>query len=253
MQVMSMARKLNRRERRERMESDERVQENNRVLSELASQDKEADRYKHVHEDYTGIKFIDDILNLRQKKQLHEDMVRDGIEEPEPYVEPKYTRSRFACINAIMTWGLHLLLKLPRFTDPGWVISPEVIADFGRDPHDHPEYKAHPIWHQASSLLYVFFVMVPFMLGPLYMFIKCHFIEKLEQLGIINNPFVILMAIPIAISLILIGISILNLVNKLFHLSFGYYASIFLFLIGAVIFGASMLVIAFIKFVTLII
>lgn len=102
-------------------------------------------------------------------------------------------------------------------------------------------------------LCYMCFSSCFHLCSGLYIFSNYYFIEKLEQLGIINNPFVILMAIPIAISLILIGISILNLVNKLFHLSFGYYASIFLFLIGAVIFGASMLIIAFIKFVTLII
>lgn len=225
-----MARKLNRRERRERMESDERVQENNRVLSELASQDKEADRYKYVHEDYTGIKFIDDILNLRQKKQLHEDMVRDGIEEPEPYVEPKYTRSRFACVNAIMTCGLHLLLKLPRFSDPGWGFPLEELANIGRDPRESPEYKAHPIWYQVSLLLYSLFIMVPAFAFPAAVFMEYSGVV-FEALG--ANAIVQIIVIFVTMFAgFAIGFSVLNIINKLFHISLGYYAYISSFLIG---------------------
>lgn len=228
-----MARKLNRRERRERMESDERVQENNRVLSELASQDKEADRYKYVHEDYTGIKFIDDMLNLRQKKQLHKDMVRDGIEEPEPYVEPKYTRSRFACVNAIMTCGLHLLLKLPRFSDPGWGFPLEELAKIGCDPRESPEYKVHPTWYQVSLLLYVLLIMTPVSTFPAAVFMEYSGVV-FEALG--ANAIVQIIVIFVTMfASFAIGFSVLNIINKLFHISLGYYASIFSFLIGAML------------------
>ena len=228
-----MARRLNRRERRERMEADERVQDKNRILSELASQDKEADRYKYVHEDYTGIKFIDDILNLRQKKHLHEDMVRDGVEEPEPYVEPKYTRSRFACVNAIMTWGLHLLLKLPRFSDPGWGFPLEELAKIGCDPRESPEYKANPTWYQVSLLLYSLFIMTPVIVFPAYVFI-----EYSEVVFVALGANTIIQIIVIFVTMFAgfaIGFSVLNIINKLFHISLGYYVSIFSFLIGLVL------------------
>ena len=228
-----MARRLNRRERRERMETDERVQDKNRILSELASQDKEADRYKYVHEDYTGIKFIDDILNLRQKKHLHEDMVRDGIEESEPYVEPKYTRSRFACVNVIMTWGLHLLLKLPRFSDPGWGFPLEELAKIGCDPRESPEYKANPTWYQVSLLLYSLFIMTPVIVFPAYVFIEYSEVV-FEALGA-NTIIQIIVIFVTMFAGFAIGFSVLNIINKLFHISLVYYVSIFSFLIGVVL------------------
>lgn len=221
-----MARKLNRRERRERMEADERVQDKNRELSKLA----EHKYYKYFPINITGIKFIDDIINLRRKKHLHEDMVRDGVEEPEPYVEPKYTLSRFACINAIMTWGLHLLLKLPRFSDPGWGFPLEELAKIGCDPRESPEYKANPTWYQVSLLLYSLFIMVPAFAFPAAVFMEYSGVV-FEALG--ANAIVQFIVIFIAMfGGFAIGFSILNIINRLFHISLGYYVSIFSFLIG---------------------
>ena len=224
-----MARKLNRRERRERMEADERVQDKNRELSKLA----EHKYYKYFPINITGIKFIDDIINLRRKKHLHEDMVRDGVEEPEPYVEPKYTLSRFACINAIMTWGLHLLLKLPRFSDPGWGFPLEELAKIGCDPRESPEYKANPTWYQVSLLLYSLFIMVPVLAFPAYVFIEYSEVV-FEALGA-NTIIQIIVIFVTMFAGFAIGFSVLNIINKLFHISLGYYVSIFSFLIGVVL------------------
>ena len=224
-----MARKLNRRERRERMEADERVQDKNRELSKLA----EHKYYKYFPINITGIKFIDDIINLRRKKHLHEDMVRDGVEEPEPYVEPKYTLSRFACINAIMTWGLHLLLKLPRFSDPGWGFPLEELAKIGCDPRESPEYKANPTWYQVSLLLYSLFIMVPAFAFPAAVFMEYSGVV-FEALGA-NTIIQIIVIFVTMFAGFAIGFSVLNIINKLFHISLGYYVSIFSFLIGVVL------------------
>lgn len=156
--------------------------------------------------------------------------MRNGIEESEPYAEPKYTRSRFACVNAIMTWVLHLLLKLPRFSDPGWGFPLEELAKIGCDPRESPEYKANPTWYQVSLLLYSLFIMVPAFAFPAAVFMEYSGVV-FEALG--ANAIVQFIVIFIAMfGGFAIGFSILNIINRLFHISLGYYVSIFSFLIG---------------------